>query len=304
LKKPLLIVVVGPTAIGKTSLAIAIATAFKTEIISADSRQFYSEMNIGTAVPSAVELASVPHHFIQNKSIFQPYSVGDFEVEALQKLDELFNLHQVVMMVGGSGLYVDAVVYGLDSFPGIPAEVRTQLNTEFKSHGIEPLQDELKQVDPIYYAKVDVQNAHRLIRALEVYRGTGKPYSSFLKKNNKNRNFNVMYLGLTAERTTIYDRINKRVDEMMTSGLVHEAKDLYPNKEINALQTVGYQEMFQFFDGKLTLEQAIEEIKKNTRRFAKRQLTWFRKNERIHWFDYLESYENIISFIKEKKPYK
>ena len=294
----------GPTAIGKTSLAIAIAKAFRTEIISADSRQFFLEMNIGTAVPTPEELAAVPHHFIQSKSIFQPYSVGDFEVEAIQKLDELFNLHEVVVMVGGSGLYVDAIVHGLDSFPEIPSSIRTHLNAEFKEHGIEPLQDELRKVDPAYFKKVDVQNAHRLIRALEVYRGSGKPYSSFLKKNSKQRNFYTLYIGLTADRPKIYERINERVDNMIANGLVSEARALYPHKEVNALQTVGYQELFQFFDDKITLELAIEEIKKNTRRFAKRQLTWFRKNEEIHWFDYKEHYNNIVSFINEKKSYK
>lgn len=294
---------VGPTAIGKTSLAIAIAKAFRTEIISADSRQFFSEMNIGTAVPSPEELAAVPHHFIQNKSIFQPYSVGDFEVEAIQKLDKLFNLHEVVVMVGGSGLYVDAIAHGLDSFPEIPSSIRTQLNAEFKDHGIEPLQDELRKVDPTYFKKVDIQNVHRLIRALEVYRGSGKPYSSFLKKNSKQRSFDVLYIGLTADRTKIYERINERVDTMINSGLIQEVKILYPHKKVNALQTVGYKELFQFFDDKITLELAIEEIKKNTRRFAKRQLTWFRKNEEIHWFDYLTAYDNVISFIKEKKSY-
>ncbi|MBZ0326468.1 MAG: tRNA (adenosine(37)-N6)-dimethylallyltransferase MiaA [Altibacter sp.] len=304
MKKPLLICVVGPTAIGKTSLAIAIAKAFTTEIISADSRQFFAEMTIGTAVPTAEELAAVPHHFIQNKSIFEPYSVGEFEREAIQKLEELFQQHEVVVIAGGSGLYVDAVVNGLDSFPDIASEIRTQLNAEYEIHGIEPLQKELEQVDPSYFDKVDIHNAHRLIRALEVYRSSGKPYSSFLKKNNTQRNFEVLYIGLTAERATIYKRINKRVDEMIANGLVQEAEDLYPNKALNALQTVGYQELFQFFEGRLKLEQAIEEIKKNTRRFAKRQLTWLRKNEMIHWFDYQETENEIISFIKEKKSYK
>lgn len=295
---------VGPTAIGKTSLAIAIAKAFSTEIISADSRQFFAEMTIGTAVPAAEELAAVPHHFIQNKSIFEPYSVGDFEREAIQKLEELFQRHEVVVMAGGSGLYVDAVVNGLDSFPEIASEIRTQLNAEYEIHGIEPLQKELEQVDPSYFDKVDIRNAHRLIRALEVYRSSGKPYSSFLKKNNTQRNFEVLYIGLTAERATIYRRINKRVDEMIANGLVQEAEDLYPNKALNALQTVGYQELFQFFEGRLKLNQAIEEIKKNTRRFAKRQLTWLRKNEMIHWFDCQENINTILSFIKEKKSYK
>jgi tRNA dimethylallyltransferase len=299
-KKPLLICVVGPTAIGKTALSIEIAKAFSTEIISADSRQFYREMKIGTAVPSWEELAAVPHHFIQTKSIFDSFNVGDFEKEALQKLEKLFKKHQVVVMVGGSGLYIDAVVKGLDSFPEVSSEVRKQLNEELLSNGIEILQKELEEIDPVYFQKADVQNPHRVIRALEIFRSSGKPYTSFLKNKVCNRPFETQFIGLTADRKLVYNRINERVDLMVASGLIEEAESLKIHKDLNALQTVGYKELFQFFDGKMTKEESIEEIKKNTRRFAKRQGTWFRKNDQISWFDYSTKASDIVGAIKIK----
>ena len=298
--KPLLICVVGATAIGKTSLAIKLAKAFNAEIISADSRQFFKEMNIGTAVPSKKELEATTHHFIQNKSIFEDYSVGDFEREAIPFLDNYFRKKKIAVMVGGSGLYVDAVVKGLDNFPEVPSEIREQLNTELNEEGIETLQNELRKIDPDYFGKVDLQNPHRLIRALEIYRATGKPYSSFLNKEIANRNFETLFIGLTAERETIYARINHRVDKMVDEGLIAEAKALWPHKDKNALQTVGYRELFDYFDGNISLEEAISEIKKNTRRFAKRQNTWFKKNEAIHWFNFETDPTEIIHFIKEK----
>lgn len=299
-KKPLLICVVGATAIGKTSLSIALATAFNTEIISADSRQFYSSMNIGTAVPSAQELEAAPHHFIQHKSIFDSYNVGDFEREALLKLDTLFSKKSTAILVGGSGLYVDAVVNGLDHFPDIDKQIREALNTQLDTNGLAFLQQELMRVDPLYYKTMDTENPRRVIRALEIYRATGKPYSSFLKDRAANRNFKTLYIGLTAERPIVYQRINKRVDIMLENGLLEEVKQLRAHKDLNALQTVGYRELFQYFDGTLTLEKAVEEIKKNTRRFAKRQGTWFRKNQQIHWFDYTSKSDDIVRFIKEK----
>jgi len=299
-KKPLLICVVGATAIGKTSLSIALATAFNTEIISADSRQFYSSMNIGTAVPSAQELEAAPHHFIQHKSIFDSYNVGDFEREALLKLDTLFSKKSTAILVGGSGLYVDAVVNGLDHFPDIDKQIREALNTQLDNDGLAFLQQELMRVDPLYYKTMDTENPRRVIRALEIYRATGKPYSSFLKDRVANRNFKTLYIGLTAERPIVYQRINKRVDIMLENGLLEEVKQLRAHKDLNALQTVGYRELFQYFDGTLTLEKAVEEIKKNTRRFAKRQGTWFRKNQQIHWFDYTSKSDDIVRFIKEK----
>ena len=300
LKKATLICVVGPTAIGKTKLAIELAQAFNTQIISADSRQFFKEMSIGTAVPSAKELAAAPHHFIQNKTIFEPYSVGDFETEAIQLLDKLFTENDVVIMVGGSGLYVDAVTKGLNDFPKISKQTREELNSELDEKGLESLQKELKDKDPLYFSKVDIQNPHRIIRALEVIRTSGKPYSSFLNQKKKERTFKTIYVGLTAERQIIYDRINKRVDIMMEAGLFKEVAELVPHKNLNALQTVGYRELFDHLDGNSTLEEAVSEIKKNTRRFAKRQNTWFKKNESIMWFDYTTTASEIIKTIKLK----
>ncbi|RDK86873.1 tRNA (adenosine(37)-N6)-dimethylallyltransferase MiaA [Marinirhabdus gelatinilytica] len=297
---PLLICIVGPTAIGKTALGIEIAKHFSTEILSADSRQFFKEMAIGTAVPTTEELDAAPHHFIQNRSIFEPYNVGDFEKDALLKLKELFKKHDKVVMVGGSGLYVDAVVKGLDKFPKVKKEVREQLSKQLEEHGLTSLQRELKEKDPTYFKNADIQNPHRLIRALEIIRGTGKPFSSFLKKDISERNFDTLYIGLTAEREKIYERINKRVDIMIENGLMEEARQLYPHKDLNALQTVGYKELFQFFDGEISKEEAVSEIKKNTRRFAKRQGTWFRKNEQIHWFPYTTPPQEIVNFITYK----
>ncbi|GEQ86644.1 tRNA dimethylallyltransferase [Patiriisocius marinistellae] len=301
-KKPLLVCVVGATGIGKTALAIKIANFFSTEILSADSRQFFKEMEIGTAVPSPEELAAAPHHFIQHKSIFEKYTVGDFEKEALLKLSELFQKHSIVVMVGGSGLYVDAVVKGLDTFPKVDVKTREVLNQELSTYGIEKLQKELKDVDSTYYNNIDIDNPRRVIRALEVSRSSGKPYSSFLNKNKNNRAFNTLFIGITAERPIIYNRINRRVDLMVTAGLIEEAKNLEEHKELNALQTVGYRELFKYFDGFYTKEVAVEEIKKNTRRFAKRQGTWYKKNNEISWFNYDTPISKVIDFINEKTP--
>ncbi|PWL38647.1 tRNA (adenosine(37)-N6)-dimethylallyltransferase MiaA [Flagellimonas aquimarina] len=281
-----LITVVGPTAIGKTKLGITLATHFKTEIISADSRQFFKEMNIGTAVPSKAELQAVPHHFIQHKSIFEPYSVGDFEKEATVRIDTLFQDKDYVVMVGGSGLYVDAVVNGLDEFPDIDLELRHSLNQRLENEGLKSLQEELNAKDPKYYNLVDIHNAHRVIRALEVCITAKKPYSSFLNQKREKKNFNSFYVGIKADREVIYERINQRVDTMIKDGLLDEAKKLYPHRDLNALQTVGYKELFAYLDGSSSLDFAISEIKKNTRRFAKRQLTWLRKNKHILWVDY------------------
>lgn len=300
--KPLLICVVGPTAIGKTALAIKIANHFSTEIVSADSRQFYKEMNIGTAVPNPEELKAAKHHFIQNKSIFDNYSVGSFEKEAILLLKDLFKNNSIIVMVGGSGLYVDAVVKGLDEFPKVSQEIRNSLNKDFEEKGIEFLQEELKEKDPVYFQKVDLQNHHRVIRALEICRSQNLPYSSFLKSENKIREFETLFIGLQADRQLVYNRINQRVDIMIQEGLLEEAKDLLPHKNLNALQTVGYRELFNFFEGNTSKEEAIEEIKKNTRRFAKRQGTWFRKNEKINWFNCITETSEIIQFIENKLP--
>jgi tRNA dimethylallyltransferase len=293
----ILISVVGPTAIGKTKLAILLAQYYDTEIISADSRQFFKEMNIGTAVPTNEELNQAKHHFIQHKNISEPYSVGNFERDAIEKISYLFKTNEVVIMVGGSGLYVNAVTDGLNSFPTINADVREALNFELKEHGIEYLQQKLERLDPVYFSKVDIHNPQRVIRALEVTIGSGKPYSSFIDKPKAERGFRVITVGIKADRAIIYDRINQRVDLMLTAGLLEEAKKVLPYRNYNALQTVGYKELFNFFDDEWTLELAISEIKKNTRRFAKRQLTWFLKNKNTIWFHYDYEQNHILNEI-------
>lgn len=296
----ILISVTGPTAIGKTKLAITLATHYKTAIISADSRQFFKEMSIGTAVPNIEELAQATHHFIQHKSITEQYSVGDFEREAIEQLSSLFNENDIVIMVGGSGLYVNAVTDGLNIFPTIDPEIREGLNTDLKEKGLRFIQNKLKELDPIYYRKVDIQNPQRVIRALEVCVGSGKPYSSFIDKPKAQRGFKVITVGLKADRPIIYDRINQRVDIMMNEGLQPEAKKLLPFRDNNALQTVGYKELFKHFDGEWELDFAISEIKKNTRRFAKRQLTWFLRNEDTIWFDHIYEEETVFSEIDKE----
>ena len=293
-----LITVVGATAIGKTALSIQLAKHFNSEIISSDSRQFYKEMKIGTAVPTDAELQAATHHFIQNRSIFDTYSVGQFEKDALQKLDMLFLKNNIVIMVGGSGLYTNAVINGLDYFPEVTPDIRTQLNQKLENNGILNLQNQLKELDPESYASIEIENPHRLIRALEICIGTGKKYSEFKNKPKATRNFTPIKIGLLADRTIMYNRINQRVDSMMQQGLLDEAKKLHPYKNLNALQTVGYKELFDYLDGKYTLEFAIEEIKKNTRRFAKRQVTWNKKDTSIHWFDFKTDTVEIITKIE------
>ncbi|MHC0440441.1 tRNA (adenosine(37)-N6)-dimethylallyltransferase MiaA [Flavobacterium sp. 3-210] len=301
-----LITIVGPTAIGKTALSIALAQHFKCEIISCDSRQFFKEMTIGTAVPSQEELNAASHHFIQNKSIFENYTVGDYEKEALLKLEELYQNNDFAILIGGSGLYVDAVLKGFDEFPEIAPEIRTEVNSNYEKFGIIYLQEQLQLLDPDYYQKITIenpqtlQNPQRMMRFVEVCIGSQKPYSSFLNLKKNNRNFTPILIGLDADRNIIYDRINQRVDIMMNMGLLEEAKSLYSNKELNALQTVGYRELFSHLDGEFTLPFAIEEIKKNTRRFSKRQLTWFKRNEDTRWFDYNTDRQIIFDYINLK----
>ena len=301
-----LITIIGPTAIGKTALSIALAQHFGCDIISCDSRQFFKEMKIGTAVPSDEELVAAPHHFIQNKSIFESYSVGDFEQEALAKLDELFQKNNIQIMVGGSGLYVDAVLKGFDDFPDIDDSVRIEINAKYDALGIEYLQEQLQKLDSEYYQKLQtenpqtLQNPQRMKRFVEVCLGTEKPYSSFIGKRKNERNFTPIIIGLEADREIMYDRINQRVDIMLNEGLLAEAQSLYTNKHMNALQTVGYRELFDYFEGKTTFEFAIEQIKMNTRRFAKRQITWFKRTENVSWFDYLTDRKEIINSILQK----
>jgi tRNA dimethylallyltransferase len=302
-----LITVVGPTAIGKTALSIILANHYKCEIISCDSRQFFKEMTIGTAVPSATELAAAPHHFIQNKSIFENYTVGDFEKEAVKKIEELFLTNDYVVLVGGSGLYVNAILKGFDDFPGIDSSVREAVNAQYEKLGIVYLQEQLKALDNAYFEKITnenpqtLQNPQRMMRFVEVCIGSQQPYSSFLNQKKKERSFTPILIGLEAERGLMYSRINQRVDFMINEGLLAEAKGLYVNKELNALQTVGYRELFSYLDGDFSLEFAVEEIKKNTRRFAKRQLTWFKREESTKWFNFETPYEAIISYINSIK---
>lgn len=292
-----LIVLLGPTAIGKTSWAIEIAKYFNTEIVSADSRQFYREMAIGTAVPSPEELEAVPHHFIHHKSIHDVYSVGAWVEEAETTIETLFKHRDVVVLTGGSNLYINALLYGLDDFPEVDPEIRNQLNKEFEVQGIGVLQQQLRARDPVYFEQVDQENPHRLIRALEICIGSGKPYSSFLGKKEEKRPYNILLLGLEMEREMLYNRINLRVDEMIKNGLVREAQELLDYRHLNALQTVGYREIFLYFDGKITLEEAVAAIKTNSRRYAKRQLTWLRKMEGVHWFEPQSPRESIFQYL-------
>ena len=295
-----LISIVGPTAIGKTALSIQLAQYFGTDIISADSRQFFKEMQIGTAAPSKEELSAAKHHFIHHKSIHDNYNVGTFERDAMALLNKLFKTKDVVIMVGGSGLYVDAVTKGLDDFPDVDGDIRKKLNFDLETKGLSYLQEQLKQLDTEAYNTMAIDNPHRVIRALEVSIGTGKPYSSFLNKGKAARNFKTVSIGLTADRDIIYNRINQRVDLMVEEGLLEEVKSLLPHKNLNALNTVGYKELFNYFNGTWELDFAISEIKKNTRRFAKRQLTWFRKDASILWFDYLTETDKIIESIETR----
>ncbi len=271
-----LVVIGGPTAVGKTAAAIEVARALGTEILSADSRQFYRELNIGTAKPSPEELAAVPHHLVNSLSIHQDYSVGDFERDALQLLQRLFQRYDTLLLVGGSGLYIRAVCEGLDDFPEVPPEVREQVRRFYEAEGLEALQEELRRYDPAYFARVDRRNPQRLLRALEVCRATGRPFSSFRRGEPKPRPFKPLLFYLTLDRALLYERIDQRVDAMMAAGLLEEARALFPHRHLNALQTVGYRELFDHLEGKTSLEEAVRLIKRNTRRYAKRQLTYFR----------------------------
>lgn len=277
--KKKLIIIGGPTASGKTDCAIQLAQHFGTEILSADSRQFYKEMSIGTAKPQLSDLAKAKHHFIGNLSIHDAYSVGDFERDALAVLETIFETHDTAIMVGGTGLYIRAVCEGLDEFPDVPLSIRDEFEAIFKNEGIEPLQKLLQEVDYEYFTQVDIHNPIRLIRALSVWKASGQPFSSFRSGNKVERNFTPIYIALDLPREVLYDRINRRVDLMMAEGLLEEAKSLHPFKHLNALQTVGYTELFAHFDGEMTLDEAVDKIKQHTRNYAKRQMTWFRKND-------------------------
>lgn len=296
-KKKHLIVVAGPTAVGKTSVAIAIAQYFKTEIVSADSRQFYKEMSIGTAAPTDKELHLVKHHFVQQLSIQQDYDVAAYAQQALHRLQELFTRHNVVVLTGGSGLFIDAVCFGMDEIPPIAAETRQKVNLIFENDGLKGLQSKVLEVDLAYYNSTDRHNPRRLQRALEVFYETGKPFSSFRKKEPQSREFTPLLLGLKLDRNLLIERINARVEQMLLDGLVQEASELYPFKHLNALKTVGYTEIFDHIAGKITLEEAVERIKISTRQYAKRQMTWFNKNDNYRWFS-PESTDEMIRHIE------
>jgi tRNA dimethylallyltransferase len=295
-----LISVVGPTGIGKTRLAIDLAKHFSTEIVSCDSRQFFKEMKIGTASPSAEELAEAPHHFIGNLSVEDYYSIGQYEEDALKKLKGLFENYDTVILVGGSMMYEKAVIEGLNDLPEADEDNQKKLQAIFDSEGIEKLQELLKQLDPKYFAVVDFHNHRRLLRAIDVIWQTGKKYSEQIAVSQDSRDFKTIRIGIEAPREELYDRINRRVDLMMDNGLLEEAKSLEPFKNLTALNTVGYSELFKYFDGEWALDFAVSEIKKNSRRYAKRQLTWYRKADDIHYLPlgYLqEEFDGLTGYI-------
>ncbi len=295
----LLVSVVGPTAVGKTSFAIALARAFETEILSVDSRQCYREMNIGTAKPNSEELESVSHHFIDSHSIREQVTAGSFEKLAMEKLDEIFQETNVVVAVGGSGLYFQALWGGMDHMPAVDPVIRESLNDELESRGLEPLLKELKDADLVYFEKVDQQNPHRILRALEVIRGSGQPYSSFRAGRSAKRSFENLKIGLTMDRDKLYQRIDQRMDDMIEAGLFKEAESLIEYREHNALQTVGYSEVFGYLDGKYDREEAIRLLKRNSRRYAKRQFTWFNRDPEIIWMSPAET-SKAIDLIRKR----
>lgn len=294
-----LIILCGPTGIGKTKVAIEVAKNLGCEIISADSRQVFKEMQIGTAVPSPTELHTIQHHFIQSHSIHKYYNASMYEEEVIAFLTSYFEHHNTALLVGGSGLYIDAVCKGIDELPTILPDIREKWKKSYDEKGLEYIQGKVKEIDPGYYNAVDKKNPKRLIKAIEVHEMTGKPYSSFLTKEKKVRSFSTCKIGLNTDREILYERINRRVDVMMKKGLLKEAQKLHPFKQLTPLKTVGYQELFAHLEGQITLEEAVEQIKNHSRAYARRQLTWFRRDKEIEWFD-PEEINQIISFIQSK----
>ncbi|WP_303312509.1 tRNA (adenosine(37)-N6)-dimethylallyltransferase MiaA [Hymenobacter sp. BT730] len=289
-----LLVLAGPTAVGKTALSVRLAQHFKTEIISADSRQFFRELSIGTAKPTPAEMQGVPHHFIDSHSIAEEYNAGRFESETLALLEQLFQRHQVVILTGGSGLYLQAVTDGFDVLPAIVPEVRTQIQEELAIHGLPALVEQLRLLDPVTYERIDRQNPQRVVRALEVTRGTGQPFSSFHQAGKgAERPFRIVKIALTREREELYARIDQRVDDMLAAGLLDEVKSVEAYQQHNALQTVGYQEIFGYLRGEYAWEEAVRLLKRNTRRYAKRQLTWLRRDPAYHWLHPDEAGEKL-----------
>ncbi len=297
--KKTLLVILGPTASGKTGVAIRLAKYLKTEIISADSRQFYREIPIGTAAPTKEQLREVPHHFVGNLSLQDDYNVSRFEQDVLKLLEQKFRQHEVMIMAGGSGLYIDAVCKGIDALPDPDPQLRQTLEKQWKQQGIAVLQQQLEELDPDYYAVVDRQNPKRLMRAIEVCLQTGKKYSELRLNRPAERDFRILKIGLNLPRQELFERIHQRTDQMLENGWLEEARRVLPFREKNALNTVGYKELFAFFDGKMTLEEAVEKIKTNTRRYAKRQLTWFKRDTDIHWFSPEET-DSILAFVRER----
>jgi len=293
-----LIIILGPTASGKTETALKIAGHFNTHILSADSRQFYREISIGTAKPGKEHLSQIKHYFINSLSIEEDYNVARFEEEALNIIEKIHNSKDVAVMAGGSGLYIDAVCYGIDEFPDADPEIREKIRKDFREKGLEYIQEWLKELDPVYYSRVDLDNPNRIRRALEVCLQTGKPYSVQRLNKPKKRSFNIVKIGLELPREKLHERINRRVDEMIEKGLTDEARRVCPYRELNSLNTVGYKELFRYFDGEISLDRAIEDIKTNTRRYARRQLTWFSRDDSINWFS-AGCIDKMIEFLKE-----
>lgn len=297
--KPILLVILGPTGVGKTNISLRLAEHLGCPIISSDSRQFYRELKIGTAAPTQEHLARVKHYFIGSHSIFDEYSAGQYELDVLRLLDELFVSKNVAMLVGGSMMYIDAVCNGMDDIPSVDAETREFWMQQYSSYGLQFIQNELKRLDPKHYEEVDLQNAKRILHALEICSITGKPYSDLRTGERKERNFHVLKIGLNRPRTELYERINLRVDEMISEGLLEEAESFYKFRNLNTLNTVGYKELYEYMSGNWTLDFAVNMIKQDSRRYAKRQLTWFNRDKEIQWF-HPEDEKSIIDFLDEK----
>ena len=295
----ILVVVAGPTGIGKTKTTAKLAKHFRSEVVSFDSRQVYKEMKIGTAFPAAEDQLRVPHHMLAIKSIHDYYNASIFENQVIELFDRLFQKHELIFFTGGTGFYLDATIKGIDDLPTIDPELRNSLRKKYESQGIESIRLQLKKLDPVYYQNADLKNPNRILKALEISIMTGKPYSTFLSAPKKQRNFDPLLIGLDMDRQELYNRINNRVEKMMEEGLMEEAKALFPYKNKNALNTVGYKELFRHFDGEITLDEAIDLIKRNTRKYARRQLTWFRKYKQIKWF-HPEEMNEIIDFVNSR----
>ena len=294
-----LIVLIGPTGVGKTELSLSIAEHFHTSILSSDSRQLYADLKIGTAAPTPEQLARVPHHFVGTLKLTDYYSAAQYEADVMKKLEELFSLNEVVVLTGGSMMYVDAICKGIDDIPTVDKETRELMLQKYAEEGLDHLCAELKLLDPEYYQIVDLKNPKRVIHALEICYMTGKSYTSFRTQSTKKRPFRIIKIGLTREREELYERINRRVDEMLDAGLLEEVKAVYPYKELNSLNTVGYKELFKYLDGEWTLEFAIEKIKQNSRIYSRKQITWFKRDNEIHWF-HPDQKEEIMNYINEQ----